>query len=52
MHSASCLSIWLGLELIVDDVIQNDEEELTDVMQLWAAPIGEVKDKLSISTPR
>lgn len=25
----------------MDGAIQNDEEKLTDVRQLWAAPVGE-----------
>lgn len=36
----------------MNDGIQNDEEELTDVMQLRAAPVGacsEGKEKASIS---
>lgn len=38
----------------MDSVIQNNEEKLTDVMQLWAAPVGEGsegKDKSSVSIP-
>lgn len=38
----------------MDGAIQNDEEKLTDVRQLWAAPVGEWsegKDKSSASIP-
>lgn len=38
----------------MDRAIQNNEEKLTDAMQLWAAPVGEwseEKDKSSISIP-
>lgn len=38
----------------MDSAIQNDEEKLTDVRQLWAAPVGEwseEKDKSSVFIP-
>lgn len=38
----------------MDGAIQNDEEKLTDVMQLWAAPVGEWsegKNKSSVLHP-
>lgn len=38
----------------MDSVIQNNEEKLPDVMQLWAAPVGEWsegKDKCSVCIP-
>lgn len=38
----------------MDSAIQNNEEKLTNAMQLWAAPVGEwseEKDKSSISIP-
>lgn len=32
----------------MDSVIQNNEEKLPDVMQLWAAPVGEwMKERTS-----